>query len=377
METRMRLLYTGSHECAFPSFKRLLMVADEIVFMDRPSVKVGKWGTVGTASPLRHWVDAFAGQPVKLSVERPPLEGPADDLFLHYIHADLDDPEFRRVFLTGLANDDLFRNKFIQPEANYVAGSGAEILRALLQDDELRNTPLRDPDLEGEPFQIADAAGRRDTLRMMLTEASIHITNAMLMADVTDSTPVTDDRYLAELLAMRTSGKAYVGGTLPVAPMLGLEIARAVIPDEALAKLSFRDILDYRKKAASAYEHWTVEINKLAAEMDSLKTDKTGEQIGRLIAAKVAPRLIEYRNEMKAIRDGLFGDLLKTVTWWKVPVLSLAWLARLSYTEAIAAFVAFALIPAVPAVVDYVGQKREVSRKHAAAYLIGLAREAK
>jgi len=373
----MRLLYTGSHECAFPSFKRLLMVADEIVFMDRPSVKVGKWGTVGTASPLRHWVDAFAGQPVKLSVERPPLEGPADDLFLHYIHADLDDPEFRRVFLTGLANDDLFRNKFIQPEANYVAGSGAEILRALLQDDELRNTPLRDPDLEGEPFQIADAAGRRDTLRMMLTEASIHITNAMLMADVTDSTPVTDDRYLAELLAMRTSGKAYVGGTLPVAPMLGLEIARAVIPDEALAKLSFRDILDYRKKAASAYEHWTVEINKLAAEMDSLKTDKTGEQIGRLIAAKVAPRLIEYRNEMKAIRDGLFGDLLKTVTWWKVPVLSLAWLARLSYTEAIAAFVAFALIPAVPAVVDYVGQKREVSRKHAAAYLIGLAREAK
>jgi len=48
---------------------------------------------------------------------------------------------------------------------------------------------------------------------------------------------------------MRSSGKEYVGGTASLAPWLGLEVATAVVPDEALEKLNYTDILDYRRTA--------------------------------------------------------------------------------------------------------------------------------
>jgi hypothetical protein len=55
---------------------------------------------------------------------------------------------------------------------------------------------------------------------------------------------------------MRSSGKEYVRGTASLAPWLGLEVATAVVSDEALTKLNHADILDYRKTAKDAYNNW-------------------------------------------------------------------------------------------------------------------------
>jgi hypothetical protein len=46
----MKLLYSGAEFCDQPILKRLLVVAEEIHFMDRPSVTFRNWGTIGLAT---------------------------------------------------------------------------------------------------------------------------------------------------------------------------------------------------------------------------------------------------------------------------------------------------------------------------------------
>jgi hypothetical protein len=96
----MKLLYTGASYCSEPTFKRLLLVGSELVFMDRPSVTFTRWGTVGHASPFRQ-MDS-EGEPVKISVHTPPA-GPAGDLYAPYAAADFENPEFVRIFLVVFA----------------------------------------------------------------------------------------------------------------------------------------------------------------------------------------------------------------------------------------------------------------------------------
>ena len=73
----MRVVVIGSRLPDFRTFQRLLLVANEIGFLDRPSVMFGEhetdgqWGTVGWASDIRKFtIDEDA--PVKLSAHETP-----------------------------------------------------------------------------------------------------------------------------------------------------------------------------------------------------------------------------------------------------------------------------------------------------------------
>jgi hypothetical protein len=72
---------------------------------------------------------------------------------------------------------------------------------------------------------------------------------------------------------------------------------------------------------------------------------------------------------MISVRDRMFGDLVKRVASWELPVLSIAYLAQRSWGEAIAAFIG-ALSPAIPTLVDYLVDVRKFCRTNALAYLI-------
>ena len=77
---------------------------------------------------------------------------------------------------------------------------------------------------------------------------------------------------------------------------------------------------------------------------------------------------------MISARDKLFGDLIKKAATFEMPALSLAYLMGLSFDQALAGFVG-ALAPALPALVDYVQARREVKRRNALTYMIGLSNE--
>jgi hypothetical protein len=153
---------------------------------------------------------------------------------------------------------------------------------------------------------------------------------------------------------------------------MGLALARAVIPDEMLSKVNLPALFEYRRGAQDVYSAWSDEIARLSLKLEELPPDRVDREVAKLIVTEAQPKLAAYRNEMANARDKLFGDLATKVTQWQLPTMSLAYVTGLSPTAAVAGFAA-ALAPAVPAVVDYFVKRRDINRKNAMAYLIGIS----
>src|SRR5574341_1377487 len=241
---RMRVVFAGGTICDYHALQRLVLIADEIGFMDRPSVTFGGWGTIGAPSEFRRF--DTAGSPITFSFHRPP-SGPANALYRSYISADLSNPRFVQTFFEGLQNDPRFQDRFIQRNANYSSGTGQDILRSLLADPGLVSARLNEPINGRLMFKTDTADGRRETLKILLTEASIHVTNALTVAEESKLAPVSDDPYFCRLLAMRTYDPQYVGETPHYAPFLGLAVAKSVLPDELLAEIDISALFSYRR----------------------------------------------------------------------------------------------------------------------------------
>jgi hypothetical protein len=365
----MRVLYSGGTICSFETLQRLVLLADEIAFMDRPSVMVGNFGTVGRDSEFRRF--RIKDRPVAFSIHAPP-DGEKKNLYLRYIEADLKDANFIRVVLDGLKADVTFQRRLVQLEANYGWGTGRQVLDELLKDPTLYESEYGSP-TEPKLLYVPDTTvGRRQTLATLLIEASIQVTNALIVAESAQLDPVSDDPYFCHLISLRASDVKYVFQPASAAALLGLAITKAVLPDEMLSRLKMKDLFEYRASAKDAYATWSIEVERLAQKLLDIPADRFGAEAAKLIVTDIRPRMLEMRLEMATARDKLFGDLIKTVSKWEVPTISLAYLASMSFPAAIAAF-AGALVPAVPAVVDYYVQRRNLVRKNSMAYLVGVS----
>jgi hypothetical protein len=154
---------------------------------------------------------------------------------------------------------------------------------------------------------------------------------------------------------------------------LGLELTKAVIPDEALQQLSLVDIASYRRKSRDAYEAWTTDLNSMAADVDNLEQPYLEEKLKKIVASERRPKMLEYRQAMVDARDDLFGDLIKRVIAWEVPTLAVAHLANQNMTQIIIEFAIAALGTAAPPVIDYVKANRRMNRNSPSSFLVGLS----
>jgi hypothetical protein len=372
----MNLLYMGSHICSEATFKRLLLLGDILSFTDRPSVTFKSWGTVGLASPLRSLTQAFQDTPIELRVLAPP-SGPVDSMYMAYINADLASPDFRATFLRGLRESEAFASFVLQLSGDYGGFTGSDIRRALLDDITLSEADLGDPrDYEGGPMEIAEHKGRIITLGSIMADVSISLTSAMLASAETDATPLADDAHMAQLFGLRVSSGAYVKNGSYIASGLGLAIAHAVIPDQALQQLNLREIVEYRKRAAKPYKAWLTELDALAASLYDEPSEDLPAKVSSLITANVMPRVVEYKNEMRDIAEALYGDAIKRALAGAaaIPTLSVALGARLSVDSALMEFAGWLGTTVAPMIVDYIRAHRRLERKHSIAYLMKLTK---
>lgn len=374
----MKVLYGGASGCDIATFKRLLLIADEIAFIDRPSVMFGSWGMVGEDSWYRR-IESRPEDPVKLEVHRAP-GGPPSALLTRYIEPDLQDMAFRKTFLDGL-RDDRFASKFLILDGDYGQKrgeiKGRQIVDALLADESLRHGPI-DPQVEMDERDRSHDLGDPHVLRRLLGRhlmtASVHVTTAMITAEGASALPVSDDPYFGQLVALRAGLPSYVGGVPQVSPYLGLEIMRAVIPDDVLARLEVPDVLRYRVETAEAQRAWIVEVNEIAARIDDLKLSDLADRLPRILTVDVHPRVEAFRAELRSVRDRLFGDIVKGLFSWKLPTFSLVAVSSLNLPAAMAAFAGLGA-STLPAVVDYYVGRRAARRAHTVSYVVGVTGE--
>jgi hypothetical protein len=365
----MRVVFADNITSSEETMKRLLLVADEIGFMDRPGyVFPGDWGFVGVRSPHRN-VD-WSGQPVTVTVHAPPRE-PVLQLYASYIEADLNNPEFSGTFLAGLA-DDAFAAIFLQAHAPYRPGvTGATVRTALLADPTLREVAPGPGAHDLETAYLVDTPEhRKGTLRDLLADASARVSIATVVGATTGLAPISESPHFARLIGIRTAALPVSPNPVSTsAPQLGLAIARAVIPDEALQKLNILDVLRYRAETQDAYKAWSTDVERLATRIADIPGDRRQVEIHKLLASEIQPKVREYQNEMASVRDKLFGDLVKQVLVWEVPALILAHAFQGSLGGAIAAFATTRMIPGV---VDFLTKRGDIERRNPLAYLIGV-----
>ena len=69
----MNLTFADAPSIDELTFKRLLLLGQEISFVDRPSIFLAdNYGTVGVTSDMRMLIKEFEGSPIKLIVDEPP-----------------------------------------------------------------------------------------------------------------------------------------------------------------------------------------------------------------------------------------------------------------------------------------------------------------
>jgi hypothetical protein len=369
----MRVVFSDGTFCDPQTLKRLILIADEIGFMDRPSVAFKGWGTVGFESEIRRF--KIDNTPVKFSVHAPP-SGPVNQLYQNYIEADLKNDSFVKTFLEGLKKDPVFQGIFVQLTADYGHGTGQQMSNELLNDPTISEVNLLEPVNSKLMFDPRTPESRKESFKMLLTTASINVTNALLVSENTELIPVSNTPYLGRLIAMRLNNPDYIGETPSFSASLGLAVAKSVVPDQILKELSIEDLFSYRRATKDAYVAWSTEIDKLAAQVENTDLDHHLSEIPRILSTEIKPKLIEYQNEMKSSRDKLFGELIKKVVSFEVPTISLSQLIGLNTTTAIIAF-ATGLIPAVPPIVDYFTKGRDIRRRNSMTYLIGVSEQEK
>ncbi len=377
----MRLLYNVKDLTDQSVFKRLNLLSNDLIYVgrfekiyavDKKKVKQAKpTMALITKNNLRLPIKLLSLEgrnenSTRISFYTPPPDKFLYEIYANYIKTDIQNLNFREIFLNGLTHNPKFHSWLL----GLIEDSSeiSKINDILSQDIDLRIANLPEPILEEDSLK-GKMDDNKQLLSAMIARASMNITNISLIAGATGSIPVTEDPHFAQLISLRTSDSSYLGGISKNAPFLGMEIARSVIPDEALQQLSFKDIEEYRTNCKDAYKSWMVELNRLASTLD--QNGITQEKIQKLISSEIKPKIIEYENEMIKIRDEMFANILKRIIKWEMPSLSLAYLSDLDFIKASILFLS-ALIPAAPHLIDYIKDTRTINRKNSLAYLIGL-----
>jgi hypothetical protein len=376
----MRVLYADGPVCDLPTLKRLLLVADEIGFANRPAVVFDqKWGLVGAVSPVRPYSEDDS--PVSISVHAPP-SGPLK-VYGGSMLQDFTNPEFVRTFLGGLA-DDVFAGRHLALAASYgEPGTGDDIRKALLADQQaLLAADLGRPleEMSPEFRHISDGLFRVDTteervnaLRHLMADASAQISGSLIVAERMGLAPVSDDRYTARLLGIRTGGKSFIGAGGPKAGgALGLTMIRAVIPDENLQRVSPEELLKFRRKARDPYNAWSAEMDRLAIRASEVAPEKIEEEIEKMVYTEMRPKLIQYEAEIKGSWTSMFEKLVTQTTLVPTATVAVAHLFHAPLAVALPAALISAAATFPISVTETRKQRRETKAKNPFAYLIGV-----
>jgi hypothetical protein len=375
----VKLLYCGSVVCDEETLKRLVLLADEIGFMDRPGHTFNAaprrgWGTVGVETPVRRMQPGE--YPVTFSAYAPP-SGPVSQLYQDYIEVDLGNPEFRSAVFEGLKSEAKFAAKLLPPKQLYSSGTGEDIRKAIVSCPEVRDANLP-PVFDLNPrYRVSSLQDCIEAFAVLLVEMSLKVTDAILVSSHTGLVPVSDDHVVCRLIMLRAGSRVYLGDSPMRSPLLGLAVAKAVLPDQSLQSISMRQLFEYRKATKSAYAGWNIEIERLAAQLGTMSPEKVERELPRIIAVEVNPRIAEYRKQMESARDKLFGDLIKRLVAIDFPALFLTQVIGMGLAPGILTFLATLGSTATPALVDYVSKRRDINRTNSMAYLVGVAEMAK
>lgn len=335
----MKIVFADSPNIDELTFKRLLLLGNEIAFVERPSIQFIKdLGTVGMPSGIRGLLPQFENAPVKLRVEEPPTTVFSSGFYQQYFKTDISNPDFISTVIEGIRNR-WFYSHFFDTEKNRATEEFKDFHSWILNNqEEISQTDLNSIDLTGFHFEINNKENAYQAVKMILSEESLRVTSVTHISNKIASNPTSINPFLDKLINLRLSSELYTGKSHN-SKSLGMKLFQSMIPDEALLKIPVEDLLSFREDTKKYYEAWTIEINRLEAQLAKEGFALSDKDIQNIIDIDINPKLFELKNEIRRVRDKKFADVLKVVKNNVIAVIAGGTLSAINLPAAILGFI--------------------------------------
>ncbi len=335
----MKITFSDSPNIDELTFKRLVLLSNELIFVERPSISLAdNFGTVGMPSGIRNLTNEFVGSPVKLIVDEPPNTVSNSAFYKKYFEKDLLNDEFLNTIFEGIENYWIYDNRF-DPKQALTTGEFQDYRAWLLANqNEIKSLDIASIARPEEVFQITNKDEALFAFKIIAAEQSLRVTSVIHVCNKYESNPTSINPYLNKLIALRLSNQIYSGSHTRTR-QVGLKLMDCVIPDEALMQIPLQDLLTFRQETKDYFENWTIEMNKLETLLFKDNFSITDHDIVNLYDTEINPRLRELKNEIRKIKDERFKNILKTIKNTALSGIALGTLSSLSVTGAIAGFI--------------------------------------
>lgn len=264
MRDKINIFYYPEMEASHSTLKKAILFFDEIHFMDRPSFTFGKCGSIGMQSPLRQFEASFRDNGVPLFVHGAPA-GPVQGEFYEQITADVNDPVFLARFQEGIKRSETFRDLQIV-HGNYGEWGTHENVAEKVTSVDLSSALVahgtamglfEDPNIN--PFDLSTSVGCAKNLIFEALLCSAKINFALSVSSKKGFFPLADATPYGDLL-----GAKYARAMKKLEPEknriqvtdLSFAVFDELIPAERLEKMTFKEVIHYRKACEPAREEF-------------------------------------------------------------------------------------------------------------------------
>lgn len=336
----MKLIYSDSPDIDALTFRRLMLLGSELTFVERPSIQLEEnFGTIGKPSNVEPLKPLFDGSPIKLQIGVPPSNIFSSNFYKEYFKKDLVNKFFIDTTIDGIAAN-WIHSLYFNPKTNKNEGEFKDFKNWILNNrDELYNIDYLSLKTPENIFKIKNKNDAYFAVRVILSEQSLRTTSILTIAEKYGGNPLSINPFLNKFISHRLSNEIYTGKDAKTR-QLGIRLFEAMIPDEALFHLTLEDILLFRERTKSYYTAWEVEINRLESKFLKNGSDFTNKEIQQIVDEEINPKLFEFKQEIRRVRDDQFAKIMKLVKNIGISVITGGTLSTINIPTAIAGFIA-------------------------------------
>jgi hypothetical protein len=318
LRDKVSVFYYPSMVAEDATFKKAILLFDEIHFIDRPSFSFGKFCTIACPSPLRQCEQSFREGGIPLYVHHP-KDGPVMGEFLEQVQCDINDVEFLRRFQRGLQESLVFRDQQIA-HGNYgEVGSHEAVLLELLKvnvDTDFGEVSKPEDllyDDKIQPMRFKTPAERAKSFIYDASKCSAMVNFALNASQHQGFAPLADSVVYQRLLGVKYArAVSNVGKSEPQIHLsdLSFAILDELVPAERLEQMTYGDVVKYRKESAAAREAFLEHLSTLHAKQSTITDDDYAKALTTIVNTEILPEARTFKNKMAAIHDNLFGSLV-------------------------------------------------------------------
>ena len=335
----MNLVYSDSSSIDALSLKKMMLTADKLIFVDRPSIQFQyNVGTVGVKSNLRGLEDRLSNEVLSIKTIEPPNSVFNSDFYHKYFEIDQNNIDFRKNVISEIISG--WNNFFlVNSKANGPSILGQKNLGEWIKKNQnmILNYDLDNLN-EVEPKNYFNLNTEDDVLRAFRTilwENSLLTTSVLHSCNLENANPISISPFIDNSIKIRLSDSNYIGD-LRGARSMGKKLIEMFISDEALNKMEFNEILNFRKETDDIYKSYITEINKIEANL--FRQNEKVDAI-YIMDTIINPELERIRKELIKARDLRFKKFANIINNGFFSVIAAGTLSFVNLPAAVIGFV--------------------------------------